>query len=76
MEEIAPEYVRLFSDIQALFGSASIGIDVLCFDPENANRARINEVNFGPMINAYPEMVSAYVDALLARSPQNAGEPS
>ena len=76
VEEIAPEYVRLFSDIQALFGSASIGIDVLCFDPENANRARINEVNFGPMINAYPEMVSAYVDALLARSPQNAGEPS
>ena len=75
-EEIAPEYVRLFSDIQRLFGAATIGIDVLCFDPKNADRARINEVNFGPMINAYPEIISSYVDALLAQSSKNAVEHS
>lgn len=73
-DEIAPAYQPLFENIQSVFGHTAIGIDVLCFDPATAEHARINEVNFGPMINWYPQLVSSYVDALLDPSFRNGDE--
>lgn len=62
-----PRYFVILEQINQIIGEVPLGVDVLGFDPDTAERAAVNEVNFAPEIYAFDHVIKAYADCFLAQ---------
>lgn len=62
-----PRYFVVLEQINQIIGEVPLGVDVLGFDPDTAEHAAVNEVNFAPEIYAFDHVIKAYVDCFLAQ---------